>query len=138
MKIRNGFVSNSSSSSFIVRNKEKQVVMKELIDNCGFADYYELDNVLYTSFISDGRDEYVDFYKFSDGEIDGNHNSPYDENEFVEFEGERGVNSVWIEKEVIHNCQRNKFIEELKSLNNLQVNELLAKYKDVLTDFNVF
>lgn len=97
-KYRNGFVSNSSSSSFIITDEENIKKVKELGDKEGFFDYFELDGVLYTSFISDGNDIYGDISKLSNTSVDGSYGVPYDEEDFYEFEGERGVESVWIEK----------------------------------------
>lgn len=98
MKLRLGFVSNSSSSSFIISHDDSKKVAKELLkENC--YDYYEIDNVLYTSFISDVSNLYSEMYKLIVDEIiDGGDSSPYNEDEFFEFEGDLGVDPVYIPK----------------------------------------
>lgn len=108
MKIRSGFVSNSSSSSFIISgdNIEKA---KDIINKMQNADYYELDGYLYTSFISDGYDAYSELNDMCSDCIDGGHNYPYDEENFFEFEGDKGVMSVYIEK---HRCQHLQEVEQ--------------------------
>ena len=98
MKIRTSFISNSSSSSFIISHDDSKKVAKELLkENC--YDYYELDNVLYTSFIGDATNLYSKMYKLIVDEIiDGSHDFPYDEDNFFEFEGDLGSQSVYIPK----------------------------------------
>ena len=55
MKIRTGFVSNSSSSSFIITGKDNIEKAKYIIDNAQdiYGDYYEVNDKLFTSGISD-------------------------------------------------------------------------------------
>lgn len=98
MKIRNGFVSNSSSSSFVIYNPQKQEKVMDIINNVGCYDFYELDGVLYTSFISDASDTYGEISELADESYDGSHGTPYDEADYVEFEGDRGFDSVYIPK----------------------------------------
>lgn len=98
MKIRTSFVSNSSSSSFIISNNESKEIVKQLLMDNGY-DYYELDGVLYTSFIGDCSDLYSEIYNLTiDDTIDGSHDFPYDEDNFFEFEGDLGSQSVYIPK----------------------------------------
>ena len=54
MKIRTGFVSNSSSSSFIITGKDNIEKAKYIIDNAQdiYGDYYEVNDKLFTSGIS--------------------------------------------------------------------------------------
>lgn len=104
MKIRAGFVSNSSSSSFIVTNKKNWERVKEILKETR-EDYYIFKDVLYTSPVYE-NDYYKELQKLSSeervGEIGG---SPYgNEDEYVEIDGERGVETVWIE--------RNKFTDK--------------------------
>jgi len=95
MKIREGFVSNSSSSSFIIKDTAKFPEVIKLLEDAR-EDYYVFKDVMYTSFVSDGADEYLALDKLSDGEISG-----YDEDDFIEIEGTRGVESVWLPKEIL-------------------------------------
>ena len=101
MRIRQGFVSNSSSSSFIICDLSKEDKIAELCKKC-YNDYYIFNNRIYTSFISDGYDEWCDFRNLvddSDESIDGGHGEPYDEDDFVEVEGIMGIRSVYIPRE---------------------------------------
>lgn len=131
MKIRQGFVSNSSSSSFIISDKKNIEKTKEIINHT-YDDYYEFEGKLYTSLISDGSDIFSEISELSSEDIDGGHTYPYDEENFIEFEGDRGIDSVWIEKKVIATSETMKFFEELKKLDNSQVNDIMEKYKRVL------
>lgn len=119
MKYRSSFVSNSSSSSFIITNDDKKELVKKIINESEIpADYYELDGTLYTSIIYDGDCELFNrIYDLADGEVSTGHSSPYDEDEFYEFEGERGVERVWIEK---FRCKDLQEIEELKAKQLMQ------------------
>lgn len=98
-KYRNGFVSNSSSSSFIIKgdNIEKA---KEIVEKMHAQDYYQIDDTLYTSMISDGYDEYYELSNLSYDDIDGSHGEPYS-NDFVPVEGDRGIGTVYIPREVL-------------------------------------
>ena len=73
MKIRNGFVSNSSSSSFIITDSNNFEKAKELVNACYCADYKVYKDVMYTTMISDQDDNYSDFRDISSDRIDGNH-----------------------------------------------------------------
>ena len=98
MKIRTSFVSNSSSSSFIISNNESKEIVKQLLMDNGY-DYYELDGVLYTSFIGDCSDLYSEIYNLTiDDTIDGSHDFPYDEDNFFELH----PGSVAASHEVFH------------------------------------
>ena len=94
MKIRNGFVSNSSSSSFIVDNIEQN---KEAYENfVKLCEKYKIEylvrnNNLYTELISYDYDFFPEFCdKGATREFEGGHGYPYDEESFVEVE------DVWI------------------------------------------
>ena len=71
MKIRSGFVSNSSSSSFIIYDKENQKKVMDILDKEGDLDYYKLDGTLYTCFISDCNDIYSTISKLADDDVSG-------------------------------------------------------------------
>lgn len=147
MKFRNGFVSNSSSSSFIITNDDKKELVKKIINESEIpADYYELDGILYTSIISDGYTElYNRLSDLADDEIGMGHSFPYDEDEFYEFEGERGVRSVWIER---FRCKYLQEIEELKAKQLMQYVQQFFEIQEVgskegiqylsLADINTF
>lgn len=98
MKVRNSFVSNSSSSSFIIKNPENFEKVKKIVDEIYRGDYYELDGYLFTSMISDGVDLYNELYDLCDERADGGSNGPYDIDNYFEFEGDKGIDSVFIEK----------------------------------------
>ena len=97
MKIRSGFVSNSSSSSFIITGKDNISKAIDLINNCkeGYFDYYLINSKLYTSCIYDGYDFYNTIYDLANDNI-GHHGVPYDDEKVVE--GDRGVTSVYVPK----------------------------------------
>ena len=134
MKIRNGFVSNSSSSSFMIKdNKEK---VKELINNYHGVDYYEYKGILYTSFISECSDLYSKISKLSYDYIEGD-DSPYNEDDYVEVEGELGIDSVWLNREDLTD-------EELIKLGTVpytlscQLYLLLKNYFEGRSDFDKY
>lgn len=89
-KIRTGFVSNSSSSSFVITDKNNFDEAKSILKYG--LDYYELNDKLYTSTISDCRNEYYDISNISE------HSYEYLENslDWVGVEGERGVDTVYV------------------------------------------
>lgn len=131
MKVRNGFVSNSSSSSFIIVG-DNIPKAKELIENAKNGhDYYELDGVLYTSIISDGEDLYSSLSNISAEDVSCGHSYPYDEDYFFEFEGDRGCETVWIEKDRVLSSDKSKFYQELLALDNKDVHDIMMKYKRV-------
>ena len=98
MKLRKSFISNSSSTSFIIDNinelKNKEEIINKIEELCNktYNRYIIYNNTLYTSFISDGySEEYNEFYTLPyTREYNGSHGYPYDENEFVEYK------DVWI------------------------------------------
>lgn len=108
MKIRNGFVSNSSSSSFIITNKENIDKAKELINSDEYiADYYELNGKLYTSYISDCTELYGKISELAEydnyGTMCGEPYTLYDESNYgyIQLEGERGCKTVYINQQNI-------------------------------------
>ena len=97
MKIRSGFVSNSSSSSFIITGKDNISKAIDLINNCkeGYFDYYLINSKLYTSPISDCYVFWDTIKDLSTKDLE-HHGSPYDNEK--EVEGDRGVTSVYVPK----------------------------------------
>lgn len=132
-KIRNGFVSNSSSSSFVIIGNNIDIA-KKLIDENGGYDYYELDDKLYTSFISDCSDFYGVICDLSGDSYEGDYGHPYDEESFKEVEGDRGFASVFIPKEVVTKSNLTKLYEELLSLDNIEVYNIINKYRRVFNE----
>lgn len=108
MKIRNGFVSNSSSSSFIIADDKNIAIAKHLIDNSEYiADYYELNGKLYTSYIPDCTELYGKISKLAENDDCGAMcGEPYaceDEPDYgyMQLEGERGCKTVYIDQQNI-------------------------------------
>lgn len=94
MKIRNGFVSNSSSSSFIITDTDNFEKAKELVDSCYCADYKVYKDVMYTTMISDQNDNYSDFKNISSDSVDGDSFMPYNEDDYIMVYGEKGIEEV--------------------------------------------
>lgn len=89
-KIRTGFVSNSSSSSFVITDKNNFDEAKSILKHG--LDYYELNDKLYTSRISDCRDEYYSISDISEK----SYGYLEDDLDWVGVEGERGVDAVYV------------------------------------------
>lgn len=103
MKIRNGFVSNSSSSSFTITKNEDITEAKYLIDKDEYAaDYYECGGRLFTSFISDCSDLFIEICSLAEEVDEGTLcGEPYlceddIDYDYVCVQGERGVKPVYI------------------------------------------
>lgn len=117
MKTRTGFVSNSSSSSFIVLYDESIIpkgviyvelneTQKEILVDQKYIDKTD-QKVFLTQFVSDGADEYYEFYESSTDEFewsgklidnvveyhDGGHGWPYQEDCYDEI-----ADRVWLWK----------------------------------------
>jgi len=120
MKTRNGFVSNSSSSSFVIvgkipdnfhydfveiENNETKLALSERVEM--LANYNEA--MYLTQFISDGYD--WDFFHENPHSIfqysDGAHSGPYGEEYFDNLNNE----NVWILKEDNHENEIRACIE---------------------------
>lgn len=106
MKVRNGFVSNSSSSSFIITGKEladiitndlkftdfDQVIDDNVINN--LRSKYGIDGTedLYiTRFIPDNSDLWCDIDDYAICYCEGSHIGPYNEDEYVCINKEKEV-----------------------------------------------
>lgn len=130
MKKRSGFVSNSSSSSFIVLDREPPSTISSCLLNKEtaervlrhiLADEYDIKNkpkmiakvkkidpakrkIYLTQFISDSG-EYTDPLQKGKYEYyeyyNGGHGGPYDEEAFVEIESGCMYDSVWVHKDHI-------------------------------------
>jgi len=150
MKKRNGFVSNSSSSSFILDAKNEYVINNSTIDYIIIEDediiknlkkfytkYYDGDHkldsakkLILTEFVSDTwYDE--DFMPWDEPTIydyqEGNHDGPYDEDDYIQIE-----NNIWLLKE--HNNIENIEQQIQNRLDNIEskLNEQDKKYKEIL------
>lgn len=117
MKFRQSFVSNSSSSSFIITGKDNISKAIDLINNCkeGYFDYYLINSKLYTCCIHDSYDFCNTIGDLASDEIE-HHGGPYDDEK--EVEGDRGVAPVYIpEYEFARkNEDKNRVKDELYSL----------------------
>ena len=96
MKVTNGFISNSSSSSFIVKDINKINEAKQILEKFDVK-YIELRNILYTELVSSDTDETIPFFNairdldyFVDY-MDGSGYIPYDEENATEIEED-----IWI------------------------------------------
>lgn len=111
MKIRTGFVSNSSSSSFIITGKDNIEKAKYIIDNAQdiYGDYYEVNDKLFTSGIPDCSEIFSQLCSLTqEDEACALNGEPYagDDDEEVEdcyaiLEGDRGVGAVYISKQYL-------------------------------------
>lgn len=117
MKFRQSFVSNSSSSSFIITGKDNISKAIDLINNCeeGYFDYYLINSKLYTCCIHDSYDFYNTIGDLASDEIE-HHGGPYDDEK--EVEGDRGVTPVYVPKyEFVRKDEdKNRVKDELYSL----------------------
>lgn len=110
MKVRQGFVSNSSSSSFIVIDKKPNYPHIELSKkqagkiihyienrkNDPIKTNWRKENVYLTPFVCDGNDDYGDFLHFPKAYIycNGGHGVPYFIEDFYEV-----AYNIWIMKQ---------------------------------------
>lgn len=130
MKLRTSFVSNSSSSSFIITDKNNFDKVKEILKDI-YGDYYEYDDILYTSRVSDCNDIYNEILELSSDSFD------YNEYNYCEIEGERGVNTVYVPSEAI--SENNKVYQIVKKfMNENDVLEIICACgdKDLYDFFN--
>ena len=136
MKLRQGFVSNSSSSSFIVSavNVLENTCVKEFLKQLD-RDFYEIGGKLYTEMVYDGDEDYVKICNYleenniSHNTIEGG-NTPYDEYNYLEVEGECGISSVFIPKDV---AKENGLIASSQ-----KQYELYLAVKAFIEDYDIF
>lgn len=97
MKIRNGFVSNSSSSSFIVRDKDAIEQAKKIIEKEN-GDYCIVHNKLFTPIYSDESDIYRNLQDSDifDSYAEGKYGEPYGETLYVRLHGKRYEEDIYI------------------------------------------
>ncbi len=147
MKKRNGFVSNSSSSSFILDAKHEGVINNSTINYTIIEDgnvinnikefytqYYDgahnLDSakkLILTEFVSDMWDD-EDFIPWDELVIyeyqEGNHGGPYSEDDYIEIEDD-----IWLLKEHIN--IENQIQNRLDNIES-KLNEQDKRYKEIL------
>lgn len=121
MKIRQTFVSNSSSSSFIIQGDNIERA-KEILNEFG-EDYYIYKGTLYSSAIYElkaieGKDKYAAYKELErlsndntiEGEIGG---APYDyyddESKYIDVEGELGRETIYLPTDGMTDAEFIKF-----------------------------
>ena len=103
MKIREGFVSNSSSTSFIVRGKNDIKKAKELPDNSPYGDFVVVGGKLYSSPLPDGDISVADMFELETQTNEGcSYGGPIDDKMYVEMEGELGKDQVFVPLKDMH------------------------------------
>ena len=125
MKVRSGFVSNSSSSSFILTAFREDA--KEILKKDGY-DYHEFNNKLYTSAIGDCSDTWDKIYDLSVEEIES-YEQIYGEDKWIGVEGERGLDTVYLPKE--------EYLNSIKNDNKI-AEEVLFKVQNFIKRHNIF
>jgi len=102
MKYRQSFVSNSSSSSFILKDSRKFPEIKEFLNACK-EDCYIYRGILYTTFVSDMKDEYIELKRNPYLEVidEGGHGYPYKDEDYIKLDGLLGNKDVYISKNLI-------------------------------------
>ena len=124
-KIRQGFVSNSSSSSFIISNKDNIEKAKSMLQGTGY-DYYELNDKLYTSQISDCSDLYGVISELSDTSYDSGEQSC--SSSWIDIEGELGCEEVYLPKR--------EYLDTIK-IDDDKATSLLLLTKDFIIKNNI-
>lgn len=113
MKYRQGFVSNSSSSSFIVKDSKHFDECKQILNKL-HEDCYLYNDILYTSFISDMHDE-DEYYELKRNPIfdrlhEGGHGQPYTEEAYYCVDGMLGNKEVYIPYDRLNEEDKSKII----------------------------
>lgn len=124
-KIRQGFVSNSSSSSFIISNKDNIEKVKSTLQGTGY-DYYELNDKLYTSQISDCSDLYEVISELSNTSYDSCEQSY--SSSWIDIEGELGCTEVCLPKR--------EYLDTIK-IDDDKATSLLLLTKDFIIKNNI-
>lgn len=129
MKLRTGFVSNSSSSSFIITNSDNINKAMELIKYSGY-DYYILNDKLYTSDIPDYADTWEKLYNLT---TEDKNLEEFEKNtiHWLPIEGELGCDTVYLPKEEYINSISN-------SKNNILSNEVLTEVQKFIKKHDIF
>lgn len=122
MKIRQGFISNSSSSSFLIKDSRKFPEMKEYL-NSFREDCFIYRGKMYTTFISDMVDANLEMKRnpYAEQIHEGAHGGPYYEEEYIKVNGLLGNKDVFIPVEDVRE-------EDYKDLTGVSVKEAYDFY----------
>lgn len=129
MKYRLGFVSNSSSSSFIITNSDNINKAMKLIQGTGY-DYYVLNDKLYTSDVSDSTVVWNELYDLT---TEDKNLEEFEKNTiyWLPIEGELGCDTVYVPRE--------EFINNINySKNDKLANEVLVEVQQFIKRHDIF